>query len=238
MIVDAFSSPAVPPPLRPPAPAITREMLPQGTTTSTPATDGGATTTSRVVARTTTTAATTAVAPTDSFPLPSRPPSLRPDGLGIAYFGQTESETVPLLEAALGQPSEDSGWVDAFSPWGSCPGDLVRRLAWDGLAVFLVENPSGLGPLPAGTPAFASYLYFEDGFDLETPEGIHVGSTLDQLEAAYSSRVDISPAEWLGGGYLYFLVRPMEGWPTWAMMSGYVLDGAVESIEAGILCGD
>ena len=173
-----------------------------------------------------------------SLPLEPGPPALRLDGLGVAYFGQHETDSVAALESAFGRPQEDSGWVDSISPWGSCPGESVRRLAWAGLEVFFIVNSAGLDPLPAGTAAFASYISRAGSLPLTTGEGIGPGSSQSELEAAYGPRLDIGAAEWLGGEYLYFLLHPPTGWPAWARMSGYIVDGQVESIVAGIECGE
>ena len=150
-----------------------------------------ATATTTVAATTTTMAATTTL-PVESTAVAAAATtaSLAADGLGLVAFGAAPDPAIATLSESFGAPAEDSGWVEATSsPFGVCPGAVVRGVRWGPLRV-LFSDPGD------GTPArFFTYVYSASlvtpGEDtarssgLKTATDIGLASTLDELRAAY-----------------------------------------------------
>jgi hypothetical protein len=111
---------------------------------------------------------------------------LADDGLGIAAFGAGADDTIAAITAVLGEPDEDSGWVDPLTI-GACAGDEARFLAWGTLYVYFSDR-SAFGD---GERHFFGYSYgsvrdldaIPEG--LATPQGIGLGTTVAFLRAAY-----------------------------------------------------
>jgi hypothetical protein len=129
--------------------------------------------------------------PTDPVVVPTGPivaPTLilGRDGLGVAAFGDKADETVAAVTAVLGEPDNDSGWVDPLSI-GACAGEQARFVAWGSLYLYFSDE-SAFGH---GEPHFFGYSYGSES-DLEaipeglaTTEGIGLGTTVAFLRAAY-----------------------------------------------------
>ena len=115
---------------------------------------------------------------------------LADDGLGIAAFGAAADETIGAITAVLGEPDEDSGWVDPLTV-GACAGDEARFVAWGALYLYFSDR-SAFGD---GERHFFGYSYgsvrdleaIPEG--LATPEGIGLGTTVAFLRAAYNDVV-------------------------------------------------
>lgn len=56
----------------------------------------------------------------------------------LVEFGSTYGDARPLLDTALGKPTKDTGEVDSFSDYGTCPGDVLRALEYGGGALVLL----------------------------------------------------------------------------------------------------
>jgi hypothetical protein len=117
------------------------------------------------------------------------------DGLGIATFGAGADETIASITAALGEPDEDSGWVDPLTV-GACDGDEARFVAWGTLYLYFSDR-SAFGD---GERHFFGYSYGSvDDLEaipegLATPEGIGLGTTVAFLRAGYPDVV-VEPGE-------------------------------------------
>ena len=81
-------------------------------------------TTTTTVAETTTTEATTTTTTTLA------PLALEPDGIGAVDFGAAPNAAIAYTTAFLGSPDRDTGWVDSFSEFGTCPPPEVRGVPW------------------------------------------------------------------------------------------------------------
>jgi hypothetical protein len=111
---------------------------------------------------------------------------LERDGLGIASFGDSADATVAAATAVLGEPDQDSGWVEPLSI-GACAGTEARFVAWGSLYLYFSDE-SGVAD---GERHFFSYSYgsvrdleaIPEG--LATPEGIGLGTSVEFLRAAY-----------------------------------------------------
>lgn len=99
-------------------------------------------------------------------------------------FGTDDDAAIAAISAALGPPTEDSGWIDAFSVYGTCPLPVVRGVHWGDLVGLFTEAATDFAS--AGTPHFFSW-YYATGTDpdLATDTGISIGATVAQLQAAY-----------------------------------------------------
>jgi hypothetical protein len=131
-----------------------------------------------------------------SCTLPDANRRLKANGIGSVSFG-LETEFALLELAALlgdaadeGDPDEDSGWIDSFSIYGTCPGTHVRMVRWGDVRTFHTRN--GL----ADPGEFFTYDVSDPANNREdkrliTADGIRWNDTVGQLEAAYGTRVTI-----------------------------------------------
>jgi hypothetical protein len=117
------------------------------------------------------------------------------DGLGVASFGDPAEEAVAAVTAVLGEPDEDSGWVDPLSI-GACAGTEARYVAWGALYLYFSDESA----IAAGERHLFSYSYGRES-DLEaipeglaTPQGIGLGTSVEFLRAAYPDVV-VEPGE-------------------------------------------
>jgi hypothetical protein len=115
---------------------------------------------------------------------------LADDGLGITTFGDAADETIAAVTAVLGEPDEDSGWVDPLMV-GACAGEEARFVAWGSLFLYFSDR-STFGD---GERHFFAYSYGSER-DLEaipeglaTWEGIGLGTSVAFLRAAYADVV-------------------------------------------------
>ncbi|HJR93453.1 MAG TPA: hypothetical protein VJ938_13495, partial [Acidimicrobiia bacterium] len=91
----------------------------------------------------TTLAATTTLPPTTTTTL--APLVLRPDGLDVADLGDSYEDALATVSARLGDPTEDTGWIDATSDFGICPGTVVRLVRWASLRLLFSDGPTEFG---------------------------------------------------------------------------------------------
>jgi hypothetical protein len=111
---------------------------------------------------------------------------LERDGLGIASFGDSADATIATVTAVLGEPDQDSGWVEPLSI-GTCAGTEARFVAWGSLYLYFSDE-SGVAD---GDRHFFGYSYgsvrdleaIPEG--LATPEGIGLGTSVEFLRATY-----------------------------------------------------
>ncbi|MFQ5948231.1 MAG: hypothetical protein ACE5KX_05175 [Acidimicrobiia bacterium] len=195
------------------------------TTTTTPPT----TTSSTSSTSTTSTTTTTTTAPSPTL-------LLEPDGLGVVDFGADPATTIAAVTAALGiDPDVDTGLIHFFeNPYGTCPMPQVRGVEW-GKLVLLFTNRNG-------PEEFADWSY-ADRFDkpgagphdLTTAEGIGLGSTVAELEAAYGASLEIFDSEIFGP--VFHVDRLTEN-ALFGTLTGAGPGDAARSLSAGFLCGE
>ncbi len=213
----------------------TTSMAPTTVTSPTSSTSTTTTaTTSTTMATTTSTSTTT----TTTTPAPAI--VLGADGLGVARFGDEPESTVAALVALLGPATEDSGWIDPFSVFGTCPGTEVRGVSWDDLTLLFTDAEDGIAP--EGGRHFFSYAYFVGlnggrPFGLATESGITLGSTVAQLGAAYGNQLEIFVDEFFGTSWeVEFDLE--SGRFLGGALTGTADDDLVSSIAGGIGCGE
>jgi hypothetical protein len=151
----------------------------------------------------------TATAPTTARPAPTTtaagegpPVVLKGDGVGAFIFGADPDQVIAGLTLRWGPPDSDSGWIAAgTSPYGPCPGTVVRGVGWRGFIVLFSDGATPRGP--AGTRHFFTWQYQVDDLShprpdsggnrppLKTASGVSVGITVKGLQAAYGDRLEL-----------------------------------------------
>ena len=123
--------------------------------------------------------------------------ALRADGLGMLRFGEpADSAILRLVQAVGGQPTGDST-ITGVMP-GGFSGRTVRFVEFGQLSVILSD---GTYYRDDGILHFAGWtLDGTDPSELVTPEGITLGSTVDDLRAAFGEqlRLPTTPNECTG----------------------------------------
>lgn len=190
------------------------------------------------------TAAPTEPAPTTTEPDDEGPPVvLRGDGIGAFRFGAGPDEVIAGLALRWAPPNDDTGWVAAgSSPYGPCPGTVVRGVSWRGFTVLFSDGATPLGK--AGTRHFFTWDYqVEDparpapdpgGYRpaLETARGVSVGVTVRALQAAYGEALELFDEAPVGP---QFGVQTSEG-GLYGTLTALDPGGVVRSIAAGGGC--
>ncbi|MEZ5280377.1 MAG: hypothetical protein R2770_07870 [Acidimicrobiales bacterium] len=157
-----------------------------GTTEADASTTTAASQTTTTEANTTTTSAAEAETTTTTTPPTTVDPgptglSLHGGGLGPVGFGRDVDTVLEYMGGIFGPATEDSGWVDSFSGFGTCPGSEVRGVTYGSLQLLFGG--------PDDDRTFFSWAYFDHGngdvFGLRTPLGIGLGSSPAEIADAY-----------------------------------------------------
>ncbi len=142
----------------------------------------------------------TSTAPTSTTnPAPLATLQLTVDGLGDVLFGLDPETVIADISALYGEPDFDSGWVPSEpNIFGTCPGETMRAIGWGSLAaIFIDDGTTDLGGW------FYTYTYGYDyseniggvdprGLNLETADGIGLGSTVADLEAVFGAGLAVT----------------------------------------------
>jgi hypothetical protein len=141
---------------------------------------------------------TTANPPPTTRPAPLVTVELAASGLGDVLFGFDPDTVVADLTARFGAPDQDTNWIPAVANiFGTCPGESMRAIGWGSLvAIFIDDGQSDLGGW------FFTYTYGYDysknvggvdprALNLQTRDGIGLGSTVNDLLAAWGDDVVI-----------------------------------------------
>ncbi|MBT8247437.1 MAG: hypothetical protein KJN73_06450 [Acidimicrobiia bacterium] len=202
------------------------------TTTTTTTTEPPTTSSTTSTSTTTTTSITTTTTTQPSL-------VLRSDGLGSVGFGNEADVAVATLTTLLGPPDDDSGWIDSFSGFGTCPGEAVRGLRWATLWVLMTDGSTEWRD--DGVPHFFSYLnsvFFDDSqsLGLTTEAGIALGSPVGALRDTYGSDVVVGIDE-LIDGFIYTITVPAPGYLSGGL-TGAQDEDLITSIDGGTGCGE
>jgi hypothetical protein len=143
-----------------------------------------------------------ATATTDPETDEGPPVILKGDGIGAFLFGAEPDQVIAGLTLRWGPPDGDSGWIAAgSSPYGPCPGTVVRGVNWRGFTVLFSDGATPRGT--AGTRHFFTWEYQVDDPDrpapdrggnrpaLKTANGVSVGATVQALQRAYGDRLEL-----------------------------------------------
>jgi hypothetical protein len=167
---------------------------------------------------------------------------LQDDGIGGVPFGTDPATTIAYAESVLGPRKADTGWVDSFSKYGTCPGPVVRGVEWGGegagygFVLLFTEAPTD--HLPAGGQHLFGYYYFGDPIGLSTDGGITVGSVLgDALTAHPGSTVEEHPLV-PGSGSWFVDEVEFDDTLLWGFADGLGDEAPLTSINGGVTCGE
>ncbi len=218
------------------------------TTTLPPTTTTEATTTTTQATTTTTLAATTTAAsecagledlqgPLANFVF------LDVDGIGtLTEFGDRDEDVITTLTCLLGEPDSDTGYVDSFSQFGTCPGTEVRGVRWGPLLTLFGDT------MAFGSEDREFYNWRYDAFDqpddlgLTFPDtGLGLGTTIAELEAEYGDDVDIFEDEQIGGAAFLIGERDIAGSTIpeiFGTLTAGPPDGTVQFLDSGFFCGE
>jgi hypothetical protein len=173
--------------------------------------------------------------PLESTTTTLAPLVLHPDGLGAIDLGAEYDTVVAMVTERLEEASSDSGWIAARGEFGTCPGTVVRVVRWDSLRLFFSDGPTEFAE--EGRHLFyysQSTVEADNVLDLATPEGIELGSTVEELQEAFGDDLTIESTISFG---VNFVVDP----PGPGLLSGNLTasspDGSVTSIGGGFGCG-
>ena len=208
-------------------PATTSTIAPTTTTTE-PTTTSSTTTTTEP---TTTTTTTTTLPPSEIL-------ILGPENIDGITFGSDADQAIASFEEILGSPDSDTGWVppvdsEGVQVYGPCPGTLIRVVDWSNLKTVYTNAQTQWASEDTRHFFFYSYVLFDvDDLGLTTAEGIGLGSSVEDLQAAYADTLDVQSDEFGD----YFTVSVPEPGALWGFLTGP--DGTVMSIQGGTGCGE
>ena len=170
---------------------------------------------STTVATTTTTRSGSTPTPTPVVP---EPITLGATGLGVVSFGDPEAAVMATLTEILGDEYDDQVHqapfedgldslppppVACWSAFGTTCFEYLRIVRWQGVGLTIVISdwtpaPSATAttpdnPIVEASPNLRGYSYWGpvSGPELATTEGITLGSSLDDLVAAYGAQLEI-----------------------------------------------
>lgn len=156
---------------------------------------------------------------------------LQPNGLQVLNFGASPEAVIPRLSSMVGSPSKDTGWIDSFSAYGTCPGEKIRVVEWNRLRAFF-------GDTAFGTQSFFQWEYTRaktgvPGPVLATEKGVTLGMTKAEVLALYP-QAQIS--QWMDNLESVRLIADNSA--TNAHLGGTLENGTVEYLSGGIECGE
>jgi hypothetical protein len=195
---------------------------PSVTTTTSPATTSTSSTSSTSTSTSTTT--TTIVEGAELF--------LRSDGLGTIRFGVEPDGVVDYVSSLLGDPDSDTGYIDSFSEFGTCPGTEVRGVRWGDLLLLFGDESD----FDSGRRHFYQWQF---GPQTESPlrpngpltdGGIGLGATVADIRAVYPD-VQIFDDDIFGPG---FELEPL----LWGTLTDDADSGRVIALVGGTPCGE
>lgn len=156
--------------------------------------------------------------------------------MGDWDFGDDAETVLGQMLAILGDPDDDTGWVDQFENYGVCLGNTVRFVRWGTMQVFFTDGPSDWAP--GGVRHFASFTQavFFDGEEhpFETAEGLALGTPVGDIRARYGPD-SVYDDELYGP---VFVVDPPGPAQLWGSVSGLEPDDVIETMTGSYACGE
>jgi hypothetical protein len=179
--------------------------------------------------------------PSSTAKQPPRPLVLTDRGLiGLATFGDPMAQVVRTLQEQLGPPDEE--FVNQGNPegniFGICPGINGQYLRWGRLWLLFTEGKSDYGNGRWHLFAYYAKQTAPPGGRPEpaTERGVHVGSTVADLRAAYGRHVKIFPIEAPAG--IGFRIGPPAGPAIDGLLTSSIAAGRVTELHGGQACGE
>jgi hypothetical protein len=209
----------------------TTTTVPETTTTTTPAES----TTTTDADTTTTTDADTTTTTDAGFTVELNDEGVQA-GAEWVYFGFDDDEAVAAVTAILGSPSHDSGWIDSFSGYGTCPFPVVRGVHWGDFIMLFTQAETDFWS--AGVPHFFAYYFTNPIPDLLTTEQVRIGSSIGELEVAYGGPLYTMDEAFFdpSQGFWTFDLQTWTG--LWGYSTGQTPAHVVTSINGGQGCGE
>jgi len=199
-------------------------------TTSAPATTS--TSTTSTLATTTTTRALPSTTLDPGVDPAAATLVLSGEGIGSAEFGSEPEEVISYISSVVGEPTNDSGWIDPLSV-GTCPGTEIRFVDWGTLSLVFGDASQ----VTQDRQHFFAYYYGSAGevggapVGLATEAGITSGSRVSDVIGAYPG-VSIIPEDDVSAPFFY-VDDNLRGF-----LTGADDDSTVTVILGGIGCSD
>lgn len=152
---------------------------------------------------------------------------LRGDGLGVVDLGAAPDVAIAAVSAELGDPTLDTGWDSAVSPYGTCPGNRVRGVEWDHLVLLFTDGSTAYG---AAEHLFAWRITGAPPA-LGTAKGLGFQATVADAEELYPGEVEVIEAD---EPFPAFLSVPVGD----GTITGYLDGDVITNLEAGAPCGE
>lgn len=159
-------------------------LLPTTSAASTTSTTSTSTTTSTT--STTTTTTTEVPSTTEAADPAVGELLLSGDGIGTAGFGADPDGVIEYVDSYLGDPTNDTGWVDSLTI-GLCSSKELRRVSWGVLTLLFGDTSE----VVQDRRHFFGYSYGEQGEigaapqGLQTTRGVRIGSRVIDVQAGY-----------------------------------------------------
>jgi hypothetical protein len=153
-------------------------------------------------------------------------------GIGDVKFGVDPEGAVAYMKKRLGAPTSDSGYVDAYSQFGACPGTRVRGVRWGDLLLLFGDESTVVD----GRLHFYSWKYGPVSGSSAVPEGlatksgITLGSSVADLYKSHPG-AQVFSDEIFGAGFE--IERTLSG-----SLSSTDRSGIVTVLYGGITCGE
>jgi hypothetical protein len=219
------------------------------TTTTSPALATTVTTAFATTAPTSTPASSTTQPPTTAaatsttaFPTTTADPLevlvLGDQSIGPLRMGAEPEGVIGQLTAWLGEPDEDTGWVDSFNQFGTCPGTETRLVRWVSLVSFFTNGATAWAP--DNTRHFFHYTHSASAgggevLTFRTAKGIALGSSVSDLREAYGSELSVTDDPLFDT--IWEVASEGPGL-LWGSASNSSDDGLVTAINGGLGCGE
>lgn len=214
-------------------PETTTASVPETTTTSTAETTTTTTTSAPDDTTTTSAASTTTTTAGSTVELSDEGVQAGPEWV---HFGFGDEDAIAAVTAILGEPTHDSGWVDSFSVYGTCPSPVVRGVHWNDFVMLFTQSNTGFWV--GGVPHFFAYYFTSPDPDLVTTENIGIGSSVEQLENAYGGPLYTMEESFFdpSAGYWTYDLQTWTG--LWGYSTGQSPAHTITSINGGSGCGE
>lgn len=153
------------------------------------------------------------------------------EGIGTAGFGAEPVGVMSYVSSFLGEPTNDTGWIDPLSI-GACPGTELRLVSWGVLTLLFGDVSTVL----QGRRHFVAYTYGVEGevgaapVGLVTSRSVAVGSRVVDVVAAYPAAT-LNPEDDFTAPFFY-VNDNLRGF-----LTGLTDDSTVTTILGGVNCG-
>ena len=158
--------------------------------------------------------------------------------IGSINFGNDADAVIAEFTTVLGSPDEDTGWVDSFSTFGTCPGTEARLVRWTSLQGFFTNGATDWAA--EGTRHFFHYSQSAAAgggeiLTLMTDKSIGLGASVAELRAAYGSQLTVTDDPLFD---TLWEVSPSGPGLLWGSASDSTDSGLVTAINGGFGCGE